>query len=205
MSNAIRLGTYNTNNLFDRFDDPYSFSDDPWARRFASRPKKLDELYELGARIRASNVDILALQEVESFGALREFIKGHVGPTYQLKGVVCVDSNDPRGIDLAVVSKFRLGRIISHRYRQVGSAPVFSRDCLQVEVLHPESEDVLVTLFVCHLKSKYSSYHPIDEREKYEDDQEKSNKKRTLQVAETIKIVKACRTSTPIDSPSWAI
>jgi len=38
MSNLIRIGTYNTNNLFDRFDDPYNRSDDPWARNFASKP-----------------------------------------------------------------------------------------------------------------------------------------------------------------------
>lgn len=29
MSHKIRAGTYNAINLFDRFDDPYNFSDDP--------------------------------------------------------------------------------------------------------------------------------------------------------------------------------
>ena len=45
MGQEIRIGTYNTNNLFDRFDDPYNFSDDPWRRAFAAKPKKLSELY----------------------------------------------------------------------------------------------------------------------------------------------------------------
>jgi len=62
MSYKIRIGTYNTNNLFDRFDDPYNYGDDPWQRDFASRPKPLSELYELGARLRSSDLDILALE-----------------------------------------------------------------------------------------------------------------------------------------------
>jgi len=82
MTEELRIGTYNVNNLFDRFDDPYNFSDDPWRRKFASRPKKLERLYSLGARIRSSSLDVLALQEVESLGALREFMKGHVGGSY---------------------------------------------------------------------------------------------------------------------------
>ena len=50
MSKKIRIGTYNANNLFDRFDDPHNFSDDPWRRKFASKPKKLVDLYAANAR-----------------------------------------------------------------------------------------------------------------------------------------------------------
>jgi hypothetical protein len=186
----IRVGTYNTNNLFDRFDDPYNYSDDPWRRLFASKPKKLDELFHLGARIRTSNVDILALQEIESLGALREFIKGHVGSSYGLDGVISLESNDPRGIDLAAISKFRLGRVISHRFRRQGKKRVFSRDCLQVEVLHPSRADILLTMFICHLKSKYNPY-PVGTQE-HEEDKQTSLDKRTMQVAHTIEIVQNC-------------
>jgi exonuclease III len=193
MSQKIRVGTYNTNNLFDRFDDPYNFSDDPWRRAFAAKPKKLTELYALGARMRSSDVDVLALQEIESLDALREFIKGHVGPSYKLNGVISSESNDPRGIDLGVVSKFPLGRVVSHRFRQHGGRSVFSRDCLQVEVLYPDPDrnEVLLTLFVCHLKSKYSPYLPGTPE--YEEDRQKSLEKRERQVAHTIEIVRACQ------------
>ena len=191
VSQKILIGTYNTNNLFDRFDDPYNFSDDPWRRAFAAKPKKLDELYTLGARIRRSDVDILALQEIESLGALREFIKGHVGPSYKLSGVISLESNDPRGIDLGVASKLSFGRVISHRFRKHEGRSVFSRDCLQVEVLYPDSDEILLTMFVCHLKSKYSSHLPGTDD--YEKDQEESLEKRERQVAHTIEIVKACQ------------
>lgn len=191
MSQKIRIGTYNTNNLFDRFDDPYNFSDDPWRRSFAAKPKKLEELYWLGARIRSSKVHILALQEIESLGALREFIKGHVNPSYKLSGVISLESNDPRGIDLGVASKFPLGRVISHRFREHEGRPVFSRDCLQVEVLHPDTDDILLTLFVCHLKSKYSS-HPLG-TPGYKKDEEESLEKRKRQVEHTIAIVQDCQ------------
>jgi endonuclease/exonuclease/phosphatase family metal-dependent hydrolase len=191
MSHNIRIGTYNTNNLFDRFDDPYNYGDDPWQRAFASRPKPLSELYELGARLRGSDLDILALQEVESLDALREFIHGHVGPAYKLNGVISFESNDPRGIDLGVVSKLPLGRVTSHRFRRDAGAPVFSRDCLQVEVLYPGRDEVLLTMFVCHLKSKYSTYVPGTAA--YVEDQQKSIQKRTRQVAHTIEIIRACQ------------
>lgn len=191
MSEMIRIGTYNTNNLFDRFDDPYLYSDDPWRRKFAAKPKKLSDLYHLGARIGSSDVDILALQEIESLPALREFIQGHVGPSYKLNGVISVESNDPRGIDLGVVSKFPLGRVISHRFRRDEKRQVFSRDCLQLEVLYPDRSDVLLTLFVCHLKSKYSEYLPGTDE--YAEDQQASLEKRQRQVAHTIEIVQACQ------------
>lgn len=191
MSNLIRLGTYNTNNLFDRFDDPYNYSDDPWRRVFAAKPKGLDELYNLGARIRSSQVDILALQEVESQGALREFIRGHVGPGYKADSTISLESNDPRGIDLAVTSELPLGRVISHRFRRQDKKKVFSRDCLQAEVLYPDDDEILMTVFVCHLKSKYSEY-TVGTPE-YESDQESSREKRTSQVAATIDIVRSCQ------------
>lgn len=192
MANKIKLGTYNTNNLFDRFDDPYNYSDDPWRTLFASKPKKLVELYDLGARIRSSDVDILALQEIESLGALKEFIVGHVGDYYQTNGIISLESNDPRGIDLGAVSKFPLGRVTSHRFRRYdGKKKVFSRDCLQVEVLKSDYSDVLLTLFVCHLKSKYSSEKAGTPE--YVKDQEESVEKRTRQVEHTIKIIQACQ------------
>jgi endonuclease/exonuclease/phosphatase family metal-dependent hydrolase len=187
MSDLIRIGTYNTNNLFDRFNDPYNYSDDPWQRVFASKPKKLQELYHLGRRISTSRMDILALQEVESLGALREFVSGHVGPGYPLNGVISFESNDPRGIDLGVISQFPLGRIISHRFRRHNGRPVFSRDCLQVEILKSDKKTVMLTLFICHLKSKYSP-HKIGTAE-WKDDQKNSASKRQRQVTHTIEII----------------
>jgi endonuclease/exonuclease/phosphatase family metal-dependent hydrolase len=201
----IRIGTYNVNNLFDRFDDPYLPSDDPWRKRFSAKPKKAKELYNLGRRIDVSNVQILALQEIESLGALREFIAGNVGSNvigkcYPNAGVFSLESNDRRGIDLGVASAYPLGRIISHRFRKDGKELVFSRDCLQVEVLYPKTHNVMLTLYISHLKSKYSE-HDVG-TVAYELDQEESMVKRTLQVKHTIQIVQE---SQNIDKDNFVI
>lgn len=97
------------------------------------------------------------------------------------------ESNDPRGIDLGIACAFPLGRIISHRFRKDGTATVFSRDCLQVEVLRTQTHDVLLTLYISHLKSKYSP-HDVG-TQAYKLDQDESERKRTRQVTHTIQIV----------------
>jgi endonuclease/exonuclease/phosphatase family metal-dependent hydrolase len=193
MTNLIRIGTYNTNNLFDRFDDPYNFRDDPWtAYREGTRPKNLTHLFQLGGRIRSSDVDVLGLQEIESYGALYNFVQGHVGPGYKVQdGVLSVPGNDPRGIDLGLLSKFPVGRVISHRFRKGERHRVFSRDCLEVEILTEERDAVLLTVFISHLKSKYSRFDPDEQPVEYAMDQLKSQERRAHQVAETIDIVKA--------------
>lgn len=191
---AIRIGTYNVENLFDRFNDPYEKSDDPW-EAFSSRPKGMDDLYELGSRIRSSSVDVLALQEVENYGSLRDFVKGHVGPEYKTRdGIVSVQSNDPRGIDLGLLSKLPIGRIISHRYAKSssGRSLAFSRDCLEIELLG-ENGEVVLTIYNSHLKSKYSRFNPETHPDEYTADQEKSAVRRQEQVEQTIEIVKASR------------
>jgi endonuclease/exonuclease/phosphatase family metal-dependent hydrolase len=177
------------NNLFDRFDDPYLSSDDPWRRKFASKPKKIADRYVLGRRIQDSQVNVLALQEVESMGALREFVAGHIGDQmYKLSQVISVESNDPRGIDLAYISSYPLGRVTSHRFRKnEESKVVFSRDCLQLEIMDHEKNNSLLTMFNCHLKSKYSEYK--EGTTAYKNDQEKSRAKREMQVQHTIDIV----------------
>lgn len=191
MANLIRIGTYNANNLFDRFNDPYNFRDDPWRAPFeGTSPKKLTEMYALGARIRSSNVHVLGLQEIESYGALRDFLQAQIGPEYKVTdGAVSVQSNDPRGIDLGLLSKFPIGRVISHRFKKMESRRIFSRDCLEIEILHEDRSGVLLTAFICHLKSKYSRFERGTPA--WEEDQAKSDARRAAQVAATIEIVKA--------------
>ena len=129
----FRIGTYNLQNLFDRFDDPYTVADDTYGR-FKTIPKSRAKLFDAGRRIRENGVprsntagtpfpiDILALQEVENFGALLDFVQSSVGPEYGAKtGIVSLPSNDPRAIDLAAIVRsdsFRIGRVISHRFNR---------------------------------------------------------------------------------------
>lgn len=151
----VKVGTYNVNNLFDRFDDPYSTSDDHWSSR-STKPKGLDEIYQLGERLRRDKPDVMALQEVEGKGILYEFNVSQLGRYF--RDITLVPANDPRNIDVALVSTFPLGQVVSYQFirdRETGRK-LFSRDLLEVEIMHPDNPNRrLFTMFVTHLKSKF--------------------------------------------------
>lgn len=98
---AVRLATYNIENLFDDRDDLSKSGDQ----------EDIDDTKPEAARkgvadaIRAIDADIIALQEIESFDALIEFREQH------LKGlgydhVISIDVGEGRGIENAVISRF---------------------------------------------------------------------------------------------------
>ena len=200
MPTPFRIATYNVENLFDRFDDPYSVGDDMYGR-FRTNPKSRAHSFDVAMRIRENGldgraIDIVGLQEIENFGALLDFVQGSVGPDYGPQtGVVSQPSNDPRGIDLAVLCsrKFRIGRIISHRYekfrRSDGVMYRFGRDCLQVEIMDQARQDVALTVFVCHLKSKYTGVDPFRDPAKYEAAQALNTIKRRAEAEKVVEIV----------------
>jgi endonuclease/exonuclease/phosphatase family metal-dependent hydrolase len=163
----LKVGTYNVNNLFDRFDDPYSWSDDRWNRR-ATKPKSLDEIYQLGQRLRDDRPDILALQEVEGKGTLYEFNVSQLGRFF--RDLALVPGNDPRRIDVAVGSRLPLGQVVSYQFirDQETGRKLFSRDLIEVEVLNPDSPGQrMFTIFVTHLKSKWvDTSQSVAEQEK---------------------------------------
>lgn len=205
----FRIGTYNLENLFDRFDDPYSTGDDTYGR-FKTSPKPRSKLYDSGRRIRENGVpkrgsnkdpypiDIVGLQEIENFGALLDFVQASVGPDYGAKtGVVSQPSNDPRGIDLGLIVRtdlFRIGRVISHRFnkfrRSDGELYQFGRDCLQIEILNKATREHVLTVFNCHLKSKYTGKDMFKEPSEYEKEQNLNTIKRQAEAKEIARIVK---------------
>jgi endonuclease/exonuclease/phosphatase family metal-dependent hydrolase len=124
---TIRVGTYNVENLFDNVDDPHR-ADDPGPPR--------ERLEALATVIKALDCDILALQEVENVAILHEFNAFYLDNLYIEE--VLVEGNDPRGIDVAVLSKLTLINVISFRERSIplpeGEGAIhFSRDLLAVQ------------------------------------------------------------------------
>lgn len=200
MARPFRIGTYNVENLFDRFDDPYSVGDDLYGR-FRSNPKSRAHSYDVASRIREHGVggkaiDILGLQEIENFGALLDFVQASVGPEYGAQtGVVSQPSNDPRGIDLGLLcsKRFRIGRVVSHKYekfrRSDGKLYRFGRDCLQVEIMDKEQENLILTVFVCHLKSKYTGVDPFQAPAEYAEAQALNTVKRRAEAEKVVEIV----------------
>jgi endonuclease/exonuclease/phosphatase family metal-dependent hydrolase len=130
----LRVATFNVWNLLDAHDDPYS-SDE----RTAAKPPRQQR--QLAEALRTLDADVVALQEVESSGVLRAFLTDYL-PDLGYDEHALVEGNDPRGIDVALVSRWPLGRVTSHaalRWEDKrGHDGRFTRDLLCVEVL-PEA------------------------------------------------------------------
>ena len=180
---AIRVGTFNLNNLFKRFDFEVDLNalpqgstavastvalavvGDGVARRrvvtgSAVQTKPDAERATIAKRIKRINLDILAAQEVEDIDALREFNRDDLDGLYRHR--VLVEGNDPRLIDVAILSKLPIGGVTSWQHAVHPSdptRPVFSRDLLEVEILNPAGTRRLFTLFNTHLKSHHVPFN----------------------------------------------
>src|SRR5437763_815117 len=168
----IKLGTFNLNNLFSRFDfsadiatakkstvatkTVFSF-DDPTGYKLRTyqgklvNPKPDAERQLLAKRIKEMNLDVLAVQEVEDIDTLKQFVRDDLAGLYPQ--VVLIEGNDPRMIDVGLLSKQPLGGVTSWQHiadPSDPSQPVFSRDLLQAEVLKNDRKTRLFTVFVNH-------------------------------------------------------
>lgn len=203
----IRIGTFNLNNLFSRYnfqseiDAPatgpasevkYTFGSNAAIklRTYQGRliKAKDDAARNLIAqRIKRMNLDVLAVQEVEDVDTLRQFNRDQLGGLYSQ--VLLIEGNDPRFIDIGLLSRLPVGGVTSWQRTVHPSAPnvlVFSRDLIEVEVLNAVRTEKLFTLFNTHLKSNY-----VDFKDDPTEGQAAANERRQRQ-AETIgRILKA--------------
>lgn len=182
----VTVGTFNLNNLFSRFNfkaeieeilptgpdgqltSSYVF-DDPEKVRIRTYKGRLvkgispEEQEILARRIKGMDLDVLAVQEVEDIDTLRFFVSQSLGRAYRFLSLI--EGNDPRLIDLAVLSKFPMGAVTSWQHAPHPEKPgerVFSRDLLEVEILDPRDPDRhLLTVFNNHLKSQFVD-HTVD-------------------------------------------
>ena len=216
----ITVGTFNLNNLFSRFnfraeidedlggdgktlEASYTFSDPSQVRVRRYRGKlvrgKDAQGREHVARrllgthedieVHPPDVDVWAVQEVEDIDTLRFFAATELAGTYP--HVVLIEGNDPRLIDLAVLSRLPLGAVTSWQHavhRDAPSERVFGRDLLEVEILNPRRTERLFTLFNNHLKSHFV---PFDEDQ---DAGAAAANQRRRQQAEMIAEIVAART-----------
>ncbi len=157
---TIRIATFNCENLFARYhfkdnEDPTSAVQDGWLPDQTKFELNDDDAKRItGNAIEATNADVIALQEVESLGTLKRFRSKHIdGGSRTYPYLALIDGNDPRLIDVAVMSKYPISRIRTHQH--VRKSPtsrsyIFSRDCLEVDI---EVDGRILTLFVQHYKS----------------------------------------------------
>ena len=175
----ITVGTFNLNNLFSRYnftaevdivsqggiavDSEVRFTfAEPVGYVFRSYMGKLVEQKSpadrkiIADRIRAINVDVLAVQEVEDIGVLRQFALEDLGGMYPYQ--VLVEGNEQRLIDVGLLSRYPIGGVTSWRFAVHPDEPhdyIFSRDLLEVDILEPKRRERLFTVFNTHLKSNY--------------------------------------------------
>lgn len=171
----VKIGTFNLNNLFSRFNFSAEVDDVPGqdaggitltfdhasvdVRTFMGRlvrAKDAGDTANIARRITdVMNADVLAVQEVEHIEILKQFNRDHLGNLY--RHVVLIEGNDPRMIDVGVLSKLPIGAITSHQTATHPDDPgrrVFGRDLLQVQILD-SGGDKLFNLYNTHLKSHF--------------------------------------------------
>lgn len=79
--------------------------------------------------------------------------------------MVLIDSNDPRGIDVAVMSRYKIDAVATHQDVEgeilFDDGPrhqrIFRRDCLEV---HVKKNNKILPIFVCHFKSMMGGRGP---------------------------------------------
>ncbi len=155
----VTVGTFNLNNLFSRYNfkgeieaikngdtemgsvELYNF-DKPQMykiRKFMGglvKAKPESERLLISQRILDMNVDVLAVQEVEDINILEQFVREDLDNLYPYR--VLVEGNDPRLIDVGLLSKLPVGGVTSWRHAvhpDDEKNPVFGRDLLEVDIL----------------------------------------------------------------------
>jgi endonuclease/exonuclease/phosphatase family metal-dependent hydrolase len=175
----VTVGTFNLNNLFSRYNFrgeidaiqsgdtaldssvEYKFTDNNTfrIRTFKGKLVKGKEAAERTAianRIISMDLDVLAVQEVEDIDTLNRFAREDLAGMYRYR--VLIEGNDPRLIDLGLLSKLPVGAVTSWRHAVHAGDPgqtVFGRDLLEVEILNATRGRKLFTVFNNHLKSHF--------------------------------------------------
>ena len=151
LAEEVTVMTYNVENMFDVFDDPYTEDE-------GTDIKRRDEVVAIAASIEHSDADIVVFQELEN----EYMLEGMVGTFLSGKGydyVAVQRTNSGRGINLGVISRYPIKRLTSYRYMDLHhpDAPDrtwrFARDAMHI-TLDVNGHEVHV--FNCHLKSNSS-------------------------------------------------
>lgn len=185
----VSIMTYNLENLFDTEDDPikedeaflpsahktspmmvskcYTAADTDYRRQECLEKdwnekvlkRKLRRLSDVISRAATNgSPDILFVQEVENQAVLERLNKEYLKGVY--KTVIVLEGEDPRGIDVGLMSKFDLAappllhsltEVLSP-YKRAGEDKFLTRGILQVDLKLPNQK--IMSAFVMHLPSQ---------------------------------------------------
>lgn len=199
---SLRIMTFNVENLFARFNfsraeqEKYlavaEALDDPnrelLAKSFYNALEDENRVFS-GLAIADGDPDVVCLQEIDSLRALDYFHDRFVrrmGREYKYRYLI--EGNDPRGIDVAIMSRYKIANVTSHRELRSGSSRTFSRDCLEVDI---KKNNKLLTVYVNHFKSMMGG-------------RDKTEARRRSQARAVVKIIEDRFGDGTADAP-WAI
>jgi len=171
---GLKIGTFNAENLFLRYKflgkevDQSKYIEEGWRIE-----KTALQIFDEGQRKNTARVilendpDVICLQEVENLATLKQFNS----KSNYLKGkypyAMLIDGNDPRQIDVGILSKLEIGGVRTHQFdKNKGGVKIFSRDCLEADILLDKKGNKSLTLFVNHLKSRLGGEAETAERRK---------------------------------------
>jgi len=120
--------------------------------------------------IKSLKADIQCLVEVEDRPAMNDFGTDLIASKFAFN--MCIDGNDPRGIDVGVYSKFPIENIKTNIFLKQGRSKVFSRDCLELTFKLPNGKNLF--LLLNHFKSKMNNNAAADARRRNQADMVKS-------------------------------
>jgi len=151
----MRIATFNCENLFARYKFKSNF-DPTEADGFTINNLAFDIYDETDKQITAQAIkevdaDVIALEEVENLPVLDRFNSRYLGGMRYRHRVV-IDSHDPRGIDVAILSRYPIVAMRSYRHERnaANTASLFSRDCLEAKL---DVSGKALTIYVNHFKS----------------------------------------------------
>ncbi len=152
----LTIASFNCENLFIRFKFGTNVSQSAINKAVANGFIKDKKLFQLvlekersltASAIKETRADIIGLQEVENLDTLKTFQSQFIK---QYPFQYLIDGNDPRFIDVGVLSKFEATLLRTHQFDKKGTSKIFSRDCMEIEY---NVNGTVFTLFVNHFKS----------------------------------------------------
>ena len=176
---SLRLATFNAENLLMRCDFKAAgikdlrrklnqVSSQADAKRVSGVFNVLseDDRTLTAQALAATRADVCVLQEVENLVTLTTFHDKYLSrwSRQPYREHVLFEGNDPRGIDVGVLSDLQVTARKSHAgktFEDLGMSPpdkadarsrIFRRDCLELDIA---KDGQALTLFVCHFKSMH--------------------------------------------------
>lgn len=153
--------------------------------------------------LKALKADVQCLVEVENRDTISSFNSDMMG-TQKFPFNMLIDGNDPRGIDVGLLSRFPIKNIRTHIFdkdKPTSKSFIFSRDCLEVELEIANNKSLYV---LCnHFKSKgYSaSQKDADARRKLQADKVKEILQKNYDLKKDMVVVMGDFNDTPDSKP----